>query len=62
MFVIQLEQKGRRLRLSFNIREHVPPGELARLSLAVPDADCDLFVNKFSKQVEDFLADLSKSW
>lgn len=60
MFVSQLDREGRQLRLRLRIREYVPQGELASLSLAA-DADYDLFVNKLGRTVEEFLADLH-SW
>jgi hypothetical protein len=57
MLVFQLDRRGRQLRLKLNIRESLPPGELASLSMAV-DADYDLFVNKLGQRVEEFIANL----
>lgn len=57
MLVFQLDRRGRQLRLSLSIRESLPPGELASLSIAV-EADYDLFVNKLGQKVEEFIADL----
>jgi hypothetical protein len=60
MLVLQIDRKGRRVRLSLNIREHIPPGEVANFRMAV-NGDYDLFVNKLAQSVEDFLSDLRKA-
>ncbi|GAC1620686.1 MAG: hypothetical protein PVS2B2_18580 [Candidatus Acidiferrum sp.] len=57
MFVFQLDRKGSRLHLIFNIREYLPPEGSAGFNAAL-EVDYDFFVNKLGRQVEEFLAEL----
>jgi hypothetical protein len=57
MLVFQLDRSGRQLLLRLSIRESIPPGRLASLTMTL-DADYDLFVNKLGQKVEEFIADL----
>jgi hypothetical protein len=57
MLVLKFDRTGRQLLLTLNIRDHIPLGKMANLSMAI-DADYDLFVNKLGQKVEEFLADL----
>lgn len=57
MLVLQLDRKDGKLSLKLSIREHLPPGKLASLTMAI-EADYDLLVNKLGRDVEEFLADL----
>jgi hypothetical protein len=56
MFVFQLQRAQRKLRLTLDIREYVPPG-IGNLNVAL-DVDYDLFVNKLLEEVRSFSSDL----
>jgi hypothetical protein len=60
MLVFQLDRTDRQLLLRLSIRESIPPGRLASLSMVV-DADYDLFINKLGQRVDEFLSDLRKA-
>ena len=53
MLVFRLDRMGRKLHLTLNIREHMPPGNLVTFSFAT-DVDYDLFVNKLLSEVDEF--------
>jgi hypothetical protein len=57
MLVFQLDRKDTKLSLKLSIREHLPPGKLATLTMAI-EGDYDLLVNKLGRDVEQFLAAL----
>ena len=57
MLVLQLDRKNRKLDLKLSIREHLPPGKLASLTMAI-EADYDLLANKLGREVAEFLAEL----
>jgi hypothetical protein len=57
MVVLSLEVKGRRLHCNIDIREFQPAEELTTLHAGF-DVDYDLFVNKLSEQVAEFLKSL----
>ena len=59
MLVFQVETIGRKLLLTLNIKEYMPPRGSAGLSLSI-DADYDLFVNKLGSSVEEFGKDLGR--
>ncbi len=60
MLVFQLDQRGRDLDLRLSIRESLPTGKLAEFNVAC-EADFDLFVNKLSQEVTEFLSELRKA-
>jgi hypothetical protein len=57
MLVFQLDRSGGKWSLKLSIREALPPGKLASLTMAV-EADYDLLINKLGRKVEDFIANL----
>jgi hypothetical protein len=57
MLVFQIETRARKLLLTLNIKEYMPPEGSAGLSLSI-NVDYDLFVNKLVSSVEEFVKNL----